>query len=56
MARLDCKKIRNLRSNSVKKNGDLLLTNDLAKTLELSPKPDKSPSSLTAESSYREKG
>lgn len=36
MPRIDCKKIRVLRLNSIDKNGNVLLTNDLAKNLDLS--------------------
>lgn len=36
MARLNNKKIRELRCNSSNENGDVFLTNDLAKDLELS--------------------
>ena len=38
MPRINCRKIRSLRLNSIKDNGSLLLTNDIAKTLDLSHK------------------
>jgi len=35
MPKINCKKIRTLRLNSIKEDGTLLLTNDLAKEVDL---------------------